>query len=140
MNCSCHWDGTPFLPSEARREEGQAFSVTLSRDDLAALTTDSNKKVQDEMIIGSPVRIFDKDGLLYTEGVLLGVSRRKQTRFTNTLTLRVRCPLSPASVSGKQVMVEYQKDGYCWEQVMKLGVHTKVGEEVEAELHASEAA
>lgn len=92
------------------------------------------------MLLGSPVRIFDKDGLLHTEGVLTGVSRRKQTRQTQILTLTVRCPLSPARASGAKVVVEYQKDGQPCELLMILGGHHKVEDgEIESELHASEA-
>ena len=90
------------------------------------------------MLIGSPVRIFDKDGLLYTEGILTGVSHRKQTRLTQILTLTVCCPLSPARASGAKVMVEFQKDGQPCELMMILGGHHKVEGGIESELHASE--
>lgn len=94
--------------------------------------------MQEEMLIGSQVRIFDKDGLLYTEGILQGVSRRKQTRLTQILTFTVFCPLSPARASGAKVLVEYQKDGQSCELMMILGGHHKVEGGIESELHACE--
>ncbi len=90
------------------------------------------------MLLGTPVRIFDKDGTLYTEGVLTGVSRRKQTRLTQILTLTVLCPLSPARASGAKVVVEYQKEGQTCELLMILGGHHKVEGGIESELHATE--
>lgn len=90
------------------------------------------------MTIGSLVRIFNKDGLLHTEGVLLKVSRRNLSRWRNILTFTVRCPLSAASVSGMQVMVEYEQDGETWERLMKLGGHTKSEGQIVSELHTYE--
>jgi hypothetical protein len=88
-------------------------------------------------MIGSLVRIFDANGLMHTEGILLSISRRKQSRQTNILTLTVRCPLSPARVSGMKVMVEYQEEGETQERRMILGGHTKVEGQVNSQLHAS---
>jgi hypothetical protein len=38
----CHWDGTPLLPGETRREKGESFAERL---DLATLTPETDLKI-----------------------------------------------------------------------------------------------